>query len=153
MQKNDKVYRIVSIVNFWLHILLFTAIVIVGFLPFRAEKNFYQVFDGFFGSTLSVVQPYCILMILLVACVCAFWAIKKPALSVVVLPLLFSFFSIVVFPYTLEASAEALLGGSVDTYQIGFDVMNAIASYEISFAIAFTVYAFVTLIVRRKKVV
>ena len=64
MIKNDKIYHIVSICSLVLHICVFVFVIIVAFLPFHEKRNFYECFIGFFGNSLSFIQPYFVMMIL-----------------------------------------------------------------------------------------
>lgn len=151
MQKYNKIYKVASIVNLCIHIVLFILIVAVSFLPFRENQNFYGAFTGFFGARVEVVHPYLILSLLLLACVCALFAIKHPALSCVVLIFTFAFFAIMIFPYVFEAAfvgfSSPWIGTSMSSYHIGFDYMNR-ASNVIYFDFAFTIYSLVTLFIR-----
>ena len=141
MLKNDKIYRIISIISFYLHICIYIFVSVVGFLPFREKQNFYDCFVGFFGNTLSIVQPYFVMAILLFSCVAAFFAIKRPSFSFFVLASSVAFFVIATLPYSIEAMiigfASPWIGGSMATYKIGFDLICKI-SYTFYFDIAFS---------------
>jgi len=154
MPKYDKIYKIASIANFLIHFMLCVFIVIVSFLPFVENQNFYEVFTGFFDLKLSVIQPYFVLLLLLIAPIFAFFAIKIPALSVIVAMLTFSFFFIVSLPYSIEAAivefSSPWIGGNMSTYQNGFYFMTY-ASNVVYFDFAFVVYSFVILLIRNKK--
>ena len=69
MFKNDKIYRIVSVCNFLLHIFVFVFVVNIAFLPYREKQNFYECFVGFFDERLNTIQPYIVMAILLLSCV------------------------------------------------------------------------------------
>ncbi len=154
MKTYDKIYRIISISNFIIHILLFVFILLASFLPFCGDYNFYEYFKGFFGLKLSDIQPYFIILILLLSCVCSFFVIKRPQLSVLVAILSFSFFIIVMFPYIFEAFiigfSSPWIGGDesdMSPYKIGFELMGY-ASYTINLDLTFILYSFITLLVR-----
>ncbi len=153
MIKNDKIYHIAGICNFLLHICLFVFVVIVGFLPFCERRNFYDCFIGFFGKTLSTFQPYFVMAILFLSCVGAFFAIKRPLFSFLVVACSMSFFVIATLPYSIEAMivgfASPWISGSMSTYGIGFDLIVA-ASYVFYFDIAFFIYSIITLFIRSK---
>ena len=78
MIKNDKIYHIVSACSLVLHICIFVFVIIVAFLPFREKRNFYECFIGFFGNSLSIIEPYFVMMILFLSCLGTFLAIKRP---------------------------------------------------------------------------
>ena len=154
MFKNDKIYRIVSVCNFLLHIFVFVFVVIIAFLPYREKQNFYECFVGFFDERLSTIQPYIVMAILLLSCVMAFLVIKRPWLSMLILISSSSFFVIATLPYSIEAMiigfASPWIGGSMATYGIGFKLIVAV-SYIVYFDIAFFVYSVITLFIRAKR--
>lgn len=154
MTKNDKIYRIVSIGIFLLHICVFVFVVLIGFLPFKENENFYEVFNGFFGERFAAIQPYFILAILLVSSILSYFTIKHPWLSLGVLICSFYSFLIVVIPIAVEIALVSFtspwLGTSMSTYGIGFSLMNA-ASCIVNVDIVFLIYAMVTLVVRAKR--
>lgn len=154
MIKNDKVYHIISICNFLLHICLFVFVVIVGFLPFCENRNFYDCFIGFFGKTLSIVQPYLVMAILFLSCVGAFFAIKRPLFSFLVVFCSISFFVIATLPYCIEATMVSFVSHWIDRsmskYGIGFDLIAAV-SYIVYFDVTFLMYSFATLFIRPKR--
>ncbi len=154
MTKNDKIYKIVSIFGFALHSLVFVFVAVAGIFPFRENQNFYECFVGFFGDFLGVLQPYFILSILLSSCVIAFFAIKRPILSIFTSVCSFAFFLIIILPYCIEAMVVGFsspwIGGEMASYKIAFDLM-ANASCIIYFDFAFIVYAGITLVLRIKK--
>ena len=154
MVKNDKIYHIVSICNFLLHIWLFVFVVIVGFLPFCGNRNFYECFIGVFGSTLSTVQPYFVMAILFLSCFGAFLTIKRPLFSFLTVACVMAFFVIATLPYSIEAMiigfASPWIGGGMSTYGIGFDLIVAV-SYIFYLDIAFLIYSVVTLFLRFKR--
>ena len=153
MTKNDKIYHITSVCAFVLHICVFVFVVIVGFLPFCENRNFYDCFIGFFGQALNNVQPYFVMAILFLSCVGAFLSIKRPLASFLVVACTISFFVIATLPYSIEAMivgfASPWIGGSMSTYGIGFDLIVG-ASYVFYFDIAFFVYSIITLFIRSK---
>ncbi len=154
MIKNDKIYRIASICSFLLHICVFVFVTFVGSLPFREGQNFYECFIGFFGETLSTIQPYLVMAILFLSCVAAFFAIKWPLFSIFVWGGSLTFFVVATLPYSIEAMivgfASPWIGGSMATYKIGFELMGAV-SYIVYFDMAFLVYSVITLIIRSRK--
>ena len=101
-----------------------------------------------------MIHPYLILLVLVASCVCAFFAIKKPAISILMLVSTFAFFLIIALPYSIEAAVVGFsspwIGGSVGSYQIGFSLMGY-GSYLIYTDIAFTIYAIVTALLRRSQ--
>ncbi len=151
MLKNDKIYRIVSIINFILHICVFMFVVVVGFLPFLENYNFYECFVGFFGKALSTLQPYFLMTVLLLTCIFAFLAIKKPSFSILMLASTLSFFVTAIMPYAIEAMvvgfASPWVSASMSTYNIRFKLIG-VASYIVYFDMAFLVYSIITLIIR-----
>ena len=153
MSKNDKIYRIVSIIGLLLHIFVFVFVLIVGFLPFHENKNFYESFTGYFGENLSIYQPYFIMAIMFISCVPALLSIKYPPISFFTGVCTLFFFVIVVLPYTFEAAfvglASPWIGAEMSTYGIGFELMGA-ASYIIYFDMAFFIYSIITLFIRAK---
>ena len=154
MIKNDKIYCIAGICSFLLHICVFVFVMVVGFLPFREGQNFYECFIGFFGETLSAIQPYLVMAILFLSGVMAFFAIKQPLCSCAVLVCSLSFFVIAVFPYSIEGMIVGLaspwIGVNMATYKISFELIDA-ASYIVYFDIAFWIYSVITLIIRARK--
>jgi len=153
MSKCDKIYRIISVINFLLFICLFVFVTHVGFLPFREEQNFYECFTGFFGETLSTIQPYLVMAILFLSCIMAFFAIKRPLFSSFIWVCSLAFFVIATLPYAIEAMIVGLaspwIGGSMATYKIGFELINAV-SRILYFDIAFLIYSAITLIFWRR---
>ena len=153
MSKNDKIYRIVSIIGLLLHIFVFVFVLIVGFLPFHENKNFYECFTGYFGENLSIYQPYFIMAIMFISCVPALLAIKYPPISFFTGVFMLFFFAIVVLPYTFEAAfvglASPWIGAEMSTYGIGFELMGAV-SYIIYFDMAFFIYSIITILIRAK---
>ena len=153
MSKNDKIYRIVSIIGLLLHIFVFVFVLIVGFLPFHENKNFYECFTGYFGENLSIYQPYFIMAIMFISCVPALLAIKYPPISFFTGVCTLFFFAIVVLPYTFEAAfvglASPWIGAEMSTYGIGFELMGAV-SYIIYFDMAFFIYSIITILIRAK---
>lgn len=154
----DEIYKIVSILNFLIHLLLCIFVVIVSFLPFRKSSNFYEAFTSFFGKTLGTLQPYLVLSLLILSCVGTFLAIKRPAFSIW-LCFSFAFFLIMVLPYSIEAMVFALSspwidGPSIDSltssYGIGYTLMGY-ASHVGYLDLAFILYSFVTLFVRNTR--
>jgi len=129
-------------------------VVIVGFLPFRDNKNFYECFIGFFGDTFSTIQPYFLMSILFLSCVMSFFAIKRPLFSFIVLVCTFIFFLIYIIPYSIEivmfGFTSPWIGGSMSTYQISFKLIGAV-SHIVEFDIAFLLYSIITLIIRVRK--
>ena len=153
MIKNDKIYHITSVCAFVLHICVFVFVVTVGFLPFCEKRNFYECFIGFFGQALNYFQPYFVTAILFISCMGAFFSIKRPLFSFLVVACTISFFVIATLPYSIEAMivgfASPWIGGSMSTYGIGFDLIVD-ASYVFYFDIAFFVYSIITLFIRSK---
>lgn len=154
MIKSNKIYHIVSISNFILHICVFLFVTLVGFLPFRDDRNFYESFVGFFSETLSTIQPYVLIGILFVSCVGAFLAVKRPLFSLLVLASTLVFFVCAILPYTIDAMVFGLFSSemiaSMSIYKIGFKLINRV-SRIVCFDIAFFVYSVITLIIRRKR--
>lgn len=150
----DKIYKIISFINFLIHILLCVFIIIVGFLPFRETQNFYEVFTGFFGEELSELHPYFILSILFSACAFAFFAIKRPLFSILTLILSFFCFVIIEFPYSFEAAfvefTSKWIASSMSNYGIGFTLIGY-ASYVIYFEFAFAMYSLAIWLIRHKR--
>ena len=153
MSKNDKIYQIVSICGFLLHIFVFVFVLIVGFLPFCEKRNFYEYFIGFFGNSLSIYQPHFMMVILLLSCAGALLVIKYPLVSFFVPVCSLCFFAIAIFPHSVEAMIVGLsspwIGGTMSTYGIGFHLISA-ASYIVYFDIAFFIYSIITLFIRAK---
>lgn len=154
MTKNDKIYRIVSVFSLALHSFVFIFVAVVGFFPFRENQNFYECFVEFFGNFLGILHPYFIMSILLLSCLMAFFAIKRPIFSIFLSVCSFAFFLIIIFPYCIEAMVVGFgspwIGeGDMATYKIGFDLMGK-ASCIIYFDFAFIVYSAVTLVLRIK---
>ncbi len=154
MTKNDKIYRIVSIFGFILHIFVFVFVAVVGFLPFRNDETFYELLVGFFGDTLSVIHPYLLMAILLLSCVMAYFAIKRPWVSLLILASTFLFFGIVFFPIAVEGAmlgfASTWLAPTMPAYHNGLNLVNG-ASHIIYFDIAFVFYSLATSLLRSKK--
>lgn len=154
MVKNNKIYHIVSIYSFVLHICVFAFVVIVAFLPFQKEHNFYEVFDGFFGDRLSAIQPYAVMTVLLLSCVGAFLAIKKPLYSFMIAACSASFFVIAALPCALEAMMVGFMSPWLDVsmpvYGIGYQLISA-ASYICCLDVVFVIYTIVTLISGAKR--
>ncbi len=153
MTKNDKIYHIVSICSLVLHICVFVFVIIVAFLPFCEKRNFYECFIGFFGNTLSAVQPYFVMAILFLSCVGAFFSINRPLFSFFVVACTISFFVIATLPYSIEAMiigfASPWISGNMSTYGIGFDLIVA-TSYVFYFDISFLIYSIITLLIKSK---
>ena len=154
MVKNEKIYKVASVVSFILHIFIFLFVVIVGFLPFFQKVNFYECFVGFFSDALSAWQPYFVLAILGFACLGAFLSIKHPLFSFLTLICVIWFFVIATLPITIEAMivgfSSPWIGGSVSPSEIGFDLICKI-SYIVYFDLAFLIYSIVTFIIRAKR--
>ena len=155
MIKNDKIYHIVSICSLVLHICVFVFVIIVAFLPFHEKRNFYESFIGFFGNSLSFIQPYFVMMILFLSCLGAVFAIKRPMFSFMTVVCSVSFFVIAVLPYSIEAMivgfASPWISGSMSIFGIGFDLIMA-ASYIFYFDIAFFIYSLITSFIRSKTI-
>ncbi len=153
MTKNDKIYHIVSVCSFVLHICVFVFVVVVGFLPYQENNNFYEIFSGYFGNIFSTFHPILMLAILLIACVFSYFTINRPLLSFWVGILSFVFFLLVLLPYSFEIAFVSFLSRvgeiGISTYQIGFKLIGG-AAYIIYFDIAFYVYASITMFVRGK---
>ena len=94
MTKNDKIYHITSVCAFVLHICVFVFVVAVGFLPYQENKNFYEIFSGYFGNVFSSFHPILMLAILLISCVFSYFTINRPHLSFWAGILSFVFFSV-----------------------------------------------------------
>ena len=150
MTKYDKIYRIISIISFILHIYVFSLVTYAGFLPYRETSTTYECFVGFFGEMLRTIQPYAIMGILVVSCIGAFLTIERPQFSFLAFVSSLSFFLIAVFPYSIETMvvgfASPWISASMATYGMGFRIIN-FASHIVTFDLAFIAYAFVTLIV------
>ena len=148
MSKNDKIYRIISLINFWLHIGVFVFVIAVGFLPFKENENFYEYFGN---NSVDSYKSYFIIALLFLSCLAAFITIKHPLCSFIVLPLSFFAFFIIVFPYCLDAMIIGLVqhGGEIDMsmYKTGYRLME-IASYVSYFEIAFLIYSIVVFFIR-----
>lgn len=153
MKKHDTAYKIISVINFFLHSLLFIFILYSSFLPFREGKNFYQVFIGFFSPKFGTIQPYFVLSLWIIVCALSFCTIRHPAFSVGVLLFSFSFFIIVVLPYSIESAivdfCSPWIGLTISTYQSGYYCMSY-ASYVIYLDFAFMIYSFITLFIQSK---
>lgn len=151
--KNDTIYRIISILSFIIHSCVFAFVTAVGFLPYNEDGNFYQAFSGYFGAVLRSLHPIFMLLILLSACVCSYFAIKRPQLSLGVALFTFVFFLLEVLPFSFEAAFVSFLSQvgeiSMSTYQIGFRLISG-AAYIIYFDFAFVIYSFITLFIRGK---
>lgn len=152
MIKNDKIYRIISVCGFVLHVCIFAFVLMVGFLPYYEKCNFYDCFIGFFGDRLSSLQPYLVMMPLLLSCVGGFCAIRRPLFSFVIVLCSTSFFVIATLPYSVEAMVVGFMSpwvhGNMSTYGVGFDLIVA-ASYVVYFDIAFAVYSVITLFIKQ----
>ncbi len=155
MTKLDKAYRIVSIVYFAVHSLLFVFVAAVGFLPFHENKNYYEAFSGFFGDVLPKAHPILILMLLFFSCICAFLTIKKPHLSMLTAILTFSFFLLVFLLAAFEAAFVSLFSRfgeiNMSTYHIGFNLMSHAADVTTYLDPVFIIYAFVTTVIQDKR--
>jgi len=153
MTKNDKIYHITSVCAFVLHICVFVFVVVVGFLPYQENKNFYEIFSGYFGNVFSSFHPILMLAILLISCVFSYFTINRPHLSFWAGILSFVFFLLEVLPYSFEIAFVSLLSRvgeiGISTYQIGFKLISG-AAYIIYFDIAFFVYSIITLFIRSK---
>ncbi len=153
MTKNDKIYHIVSVCSFVLHICVFVFVAVVGFLPYQENKNFYQIFSGYFGDIFSPSHPILMLAILLIACVFSYFTINRPHLTFWVGLLTFVFFLLETLPYSFEIAFVSLFSRvgeiGISTYQIGFKLISG-AAYIVYFDIAFFVYVLFTLFVRGK---
>lgn len=154
MTKNDKIYPIVSIFGFVLHICVFVFVAVVGFFPFREKETFHQYLVGQLGDTLSAVHPFLLMAILLLSCVMAYFAIKRPWVSLLILACTFIFFGIVFFPIVTEevmlGFASTWLDPTIPAYHIGLKLVSG-ASQIIYFDIAFVFYALATSLLRSKK--
>lgn len=149
-------YKIISTVNFCLHGLVFSLILVATFLPFRENANYYTYMSGFMGSPFPTVEPYLFLLLPLAGAVISFFTIKKPWYSIWILILFLVFFVIVAIPYALEG---AFIGFSVyisgqefkvPPYGIGFKLIMDI-SYIIYWEALFLIYSLITLILNGKK--
>ena len=153
MTKNDKIYRIVSISAFIVHICLFVFVLIVGFLPYRTSQNFYECIVGFYGTTgLAAFSPYILMLILLLACLFAFLAVNhRPILLFWAAALSLTFFVGALLPYLFEAAfvgfVSPWINGSMSEYGIGFKLLSG-ASYIIYFDIAVLAYLIIGLVVK-----
>lgn len=150
MTKSDKIYRIVGMCHGLVHVGVFVFVIIAGFFPFREQQNFYETFTGFFGETLSTVQPYLIMALLLLSCVFAFLEIKRPFFTVLALASSYCFYTIVFLPFAIEAVLMGFSsrgnGASMAICQVGFDLIER-ASYIVYLDIAFLIYAFALVLI------
>ncbi len=153
MIKNDKIYHIVSMCNFVLHLCVFVFVVVAGFLPYQENKNFYEIFNGYFGNIFSFFHPILMLTILLIACVFSYFTIKLPHLSFWVGVLSLVFFVLELLPYSFEIAFVSFLSRvgeiGISTYQIGFKLISG-AAYIIYFDMVFFIYSVITLYIRTK---
>lgn len=143
MKKYNQIYKIVSIGYFTLHCLLLAFIVAVGFLPFCEGETIYQSY-GAWQTVLFILLP------LLLAGVAAFFAIKKPLLSIVAAVLTFASFIMLFLPVATEAMVVGLMSMynmPMSVYQTGYTLMSY-ASYEFYIDIIFVIYSIVTVIIR-----
>lgn len=148
MKTYEKIYERLSKIYFWIHAFVFVLVFIASFLPFRKEAIFYQVFNHFPG------QAFVILSILLAACLMAFLAIKRPWFSILVVPLSFAFFEMMLMPYALESffiKVENIgvsdLPDALQMFGIGFRIMN-LTSRVTAIETPFMVYAIIIAILR-----
>lgn len=148
MSKNDKIYRIISLINFWLHFGVFVFVIAVGFLPFKENENFYEYFGN---NSVDSYKSYFIIALLFLSCVAAFITIKHPLCSFFVLALSFLAFFIIVFPYCVDEMVLALLhheeAVTMPMYKIGYRLIEK-ASYVSYFEIAFLIYSIVAFFIR-----
>ena len=155
MTKTEKIYRTLSIIGFALHICSFIVVMVATFLPFREKQNFYEVFTGYFSERLSGIQPYVVLLVLVAACICSFFAIKRPCFLVFVLVFSFGFYIAVFLPYTIEASFVAItskwIGSSLSDYGVGFKLIYGLSNI-LYLDIAFLIYSFVVSFFMKEKV-
>lgn len=153
MKKHDTVYQTVTTINFLLQVFLFIFLLFCSFLPFHEGKNFYQAFTGFFSPKFGTIQPYLILALRIIVCVFSFFTIRHPAFSVGVVLFSFSFFFILILPYSIESAivgfSSPWIGSTMSSYQIGYYCMSY-ASYVIYLDFFFMLYAFMTFFIRNK---
>lgn len=150
MKKYAKIYEKLSKIYFLIHAFAFALILIASFMPFCNGMNFYQFFKGYQG------MPFVMLGLLLIAVLASFLAIKWPLFSVLVVPLSYSFFFLMILmPFTAAAFAltiENLTGANVDAslpleFHAGFDVMSFVSRVTI-LETPFTIYAIVVAILK-----
>ncbi len=144
MKRYNSVYRYIGMANAALHTLLVVFLVIVGFLPFHEQRNFYQAFGGVLTSFGYLLMP-------LAAAVFAVLAVKRPLWSLVTTFFASLFFFSVIFPYTVEATivgfSSPWIDSSMSLWQQGFTLMSGAANI-LFWGIAFVIYAIVTVIIR-----
>lgn len=155
----NKIYKGISIGNAVLHGLLVIFVLGCGFLPFRGEENFYQVFSGSFGTKFPAIEPAFVLLPLIAAGVFSVLSIRHPAFSFgsiffsLAYPLLLSLpmiadvvVGIFSTPWWMGATEPA---NPLPKYQLGSHLL-ANVSYLFYWELAFAVYAFVILLFRRQ---
>lgn len=154
MERNDRIYKVVSIVSTGLHVALFVFLLVCSFPPFHEGRSFYQEFSGYFGSFFSMSHPILLLALPLAAAVFAFFSIKQPLFSLGIVVFSMAFFILIVMPYTIEAMIIGIsspwIGSTMSTYQNGCWFMFR-ASYILYFEWAFALYALGTTVARRCK--
>ena len=154
MEKREKIYRYVSVSYAVLQFALAVFILFCSFLPFREEKNFYQVFHSFFHSPLGAAEPVLFLIFPYIAALFAFLSIRWPAFSLGTLVFSAAFFLIVEFPRAIESAidnfASPWIGSHMSAYHIGYDLMSY-ASHVLLLERVFVVYSLAVLAQRPRK--
>ena len=138
MKRYNLIYRHIGVGNAIVHSLLMAFLMIVSFLPFYDDCNFYQ-FGGLY------------LLIPLAATVLAWLAVKWPLWFLLSLALTGLFFFVLIFCYTVDVMIVGFSSPWVDSamgdWQQGFTVMTAAVNI-LYWDAAFGVYAAVTAVVR-----
>lgn len=137
MKKYEKIYDKLSKIYFAIHTLVFLLVFVASFLPFRGEQNFYQVFTGF------PMNAFLLLGFLLVVCLVAYLAIKRPLFAILTVPFSVYFYYLMLLPYTVEILWE-VFGRANDLHEfgIGYELMSFTTNVTI-LEVPFTIYAIV----------
>ena len=141
MEKYNKVYKVISIVNFALTVITFVTALVASFLPYRNGVMFFDGDAGFY----MVLVPFFISGIL------SFFAIKFPLVSIPVpiLSLLGSVFALGSYLGELifAGLSNPWIGTEMSSYGIGFKLLSSL-SWILIIQVPFVLYAIVTFVVR-----
>ena len=137
MKTYEKIYDKLSKIYFAIHTLVFLLVFVASFLPFRGEQNFYQVFTGF------PMNAFLLLGFLLVVCLMAYLAIKRPLFAILLIPFSLNFYSFMLAPSTGAIFRDIFYGANdYQKFGIGYELMSFTTNVTI-LEVPFTIYAIV----------
>ena len=154
-EKNERIYRVVSIVMPVAHALAFLLALAGSYLPYIGEADFYAHHVGALGKLFPQIHPYVILLFPAAACVFAVLAVRRPTLTLLPGICLYAFLLCRALPIAgvvLGVAIQDYFTGEITQipYGIGYHLMTA-CEYLMYVDGVYVLYTLFTLFLRGRK--